>query len=117
MLVAPKDSPAFQRRVIAGHLTVDEIHPIGQPDATAGLILAELQNRRARSSKEKQGEVGAPSGGPAVLEQVLADDQGEPARLVLYLTADEVKYILTLLAEKVESWLRHFVLNERMCRL
>jgi len=73
----------------------------GRPDATAGLILAELHNRRARfSKKEKRCEAGAPSGASAVLERVVSNDQGEPARLVLYLTADEVKYILTLLAER-----------------
>ncbi len=72
----------------------------GEPDATAGLILAELHNHRARISKGKQGAAEAPTGAPAVVEQVVADDQGEPARLVLYLTADEVKYILTLLAER-----------------
>jgi hypothetical protein len=72
----------------------------GKPDATAGLILAELQNRRARTTRDEFKEEGGPARENAVLERVESDDQGEPARLVLYLTAEEVQYILTLLAER-----------------
>ena len=72
----------------------------GQPDATAGLILAELQNRRARTTRDEFKKEGGPARENAVLERVESDDQGEPARLVLFLTAEEVQYILTLLAER-----------------
>jgi hypothetical protein len=72
----------------------------GEPDATAGLILAELQNRRSRSTREDPRGAARDDGARAVLERVVADPEGEPARLVLYLTADEVRYILTLLARR-----------------
>ncbi len=72
----------------------------GEPDATAGLILAELGNRRARTAGRGFRDTPVDDEHPAGLERVVPDDEGEPARLVLYLTADEVRYILTLLAKR-----------------
>lgn len=72
----------------------------GTPDATAGLILAELQNRRSRTTRAESRSAMYDPGAPRGHEEVYRDEEGEPARLVLYLTADEVRYILTLLARR-----------------
>jgi anti-sigma factor RsiW len=67
----------------------------GEPDAAAGRILAELDHRRRANRL-------VPGDGPAdgCSERIVADVHGEPRAMVLCLTPDEVRYVLSLLGEQ-----------------
>jgi Putative zinc-finger len=75
----------------------------GEPDATVGLILAELQNRRSRDKRRQAKETDSVMGTRAFDERVESGESGEPESLVLYLTPEEVQYVLSLLLERKRS--------------
>lgn len=73
-----------------------------EPDTEAGLILVELEVRRARlarraGDKKPDAREGA---GAELAERLESDDGGVPARLLLSLTADEIEYLLALLRSR-----------------
>lgn len=72
------------------------------PDATAGVLIAELNHRRSR------GDSAGPRGRTVDLvrvagERLESDAEGEPERLSLYVTAAELDYLLLLIRERGDA--------------
>jgi hypothetical protein len=70
----------------------------GQPDAAAGMILAEIDHRRRRGGPPPPSDAGTDD--TACVERVVAGAYGEPRSILLCLTPDEVRYVLAILDEQ-----------------